>query len=174
MRPVVMAVLAAALTVLALASPSAAGGCINTSKPVEGSSPDVRIDKCQFWSGVLRVPVGTVVKWTNDDVFPHVISGINWGRTDQMLTTGGTFSHTFTEAGIYPYTCTLHPGMSAVVFVGDVAAPAAQQSTIAAQLVAAPQSPATKSADGTWLAAAILAATLVGVTGFTVGRYLGR
>jgi hypothetical protein len=64
--------------------------------------------------------------------------------------------------------------MSAVVFVGDVAAPAAQRSTSAAQLVAAPQPPATKSADGTWLAAAILAATLVGVTGFTVGRYLGR
>jgi plastocyanin len=159
MRPVVMAVLAAALTLLAVATPSAAGGSINTSKPIEGSSPDVRIDKCQFWSGVLRVPVGTVVTWTNVDVFPHVISGINWGRTDPMLTTGGTFSHTFVEAGIYPYTCTLHPGMSAVVFVGDVAEPA---------------TPVTKTADGSWLAAAILAATLLGVTGFAAGRYLGK
>jgi uncharacterized membrane protein len=41
-----------------------------------------------------------MVKWTNDDVFPHVIR--------------------FTEAGIYACTCTLHPGMSAVVFVGAV------------------------------------------------------
>ena len=112
MRRLALAALAAALTFFALAAPSVAGGCLNTTKPVEGTSPDVRIDKCQFRAGILRVPVGTVVKWTNDDVFPHVISGIDWGRTQPMLSTGESWSHTFTEAGIYPYTCTLHPGMS--------------------------------------------------------------
>jgi plastocyanin len=161
-----LAVIAATLTFTTLAASSAAGGgCLNTSKPTEGASPDVRIDRCQFWSGVLRVPVGTVVKWTNDDVYPHVISGINWGRMDPMLT-GGTFSHTFTEAGIYPYTCTMHPGMSAVVFVGDVAAPATT--------ALSPQVRRPESADAPWLATALLASILVGVTGFAAGRYLGR
>jgi len=65
----------------------------------------------------------------------------------------------------------MHPGMSAVAFVGDVVAP---PNTTAAQPVAAPQALVTKSSDGTWLAAAVLAATLVGVTGFAAGRYLGR
>ena len=169
-----VAAVAAMLTFIALAAPTAAGGCVNTTRPMEGTSPDVRIDECQFWAGVLRVPAGTVVKWTNEDVFPHVISGIGWGRTQSMLVPGDSFSHTFTEAGIFPYTCALHPGMSAVVFVGDVAAPESQPNTIAATLQIAPQAPAAKTADGEWLATALLASILVGVTGFTAGRYLGR
>ena len=174
MRRIALAVFAAVLTFLALAGPTAAGGCINTSTPVEGTSPDVRIDKCQFRAGVLRVPAGTVVTWTNDDVFPHVISGIDWGRTQPTLGTGDSWSHTFTEAGIYPYTCTLHPGMSAVVFVGDAAAPDVHPSTIAALVHTAPQAPATTSAEGGWLATALLGSILVGVTGFAAGRYLAR
>ena len=155
MRRIVLAALAAALTFIALAAPSAAGGCINTTRPVEGTSPDVRIDKCQFRSGALRVPVGTAVTWTNDDVFPHEISGSGWGSRS-TLSSGGVFAWTFTEAGIYPYTCALHPGMSAVVLVGDAA-------------TSAP----TTSGDP-WLASAVLASILVGVTGFAAGRYLGR
>jgi hypothetical protein len=46
MRRLALAAFAAALTFLALAAPSAAGGCLNTTKPVEGTSPEVRIDKC--------------------------------------------------------------------------------------------------------------------------------
>jgi len=167
MRRLALAALAAALTFFALAAPSVAGGCLNTTKPVEGTSPDVRIDKCQFRAGILRVPVGTVVKWTNDDVFPHVISGIDWGRTQPMLSTGESWSHTFTEAGIYPYTCTLHPGMSAVVFVGGSGSDAQPQA------VSATQTPEQSPADP-WLATAVLGAILVGVTGFGAGRYLGR
>jgi plastocyanin len=174
MRRIALAVFAATLTFIALAAPSAAGGCINESRPTDGTSPDVRIAKCQFMSAVLRIPVGTTVKWTNDDFLPHVVSGIGWGRTQTMLMTGDTFSHDFTEAGIFPYTCTLHPGMSAVVLVGDVAAPDAQPGTIATKLQTAPQAPAPKTSDGAWLATALLASILVGVTGFAAGRYLGR
>ena len=85
-----------------------------------------------------------------------------------MLSTGDSWSHTFTEAGIYPYTCTLHPGMSAVVFVGDVAASDTQ-----ATATGATRTPE-QSAPDPWLATAVLGAILVGVTGFGAGRYLGR
>jgi hypothetical protein len=68
----------------------------------------------------------------------------------------------------------MHPGMSAVVFVGDVTAPKSQRSTVATGLEPLPQAPVTKSADGTWLATVLLASILVGVTAFTAGRYLGR
>jgi plastocyanin len=173
MRRIAPAALAAVLTFLALSVTSAAGGCINTSRPLDGTGSAVRIDKCQFWPGLLRVPVGTVVTWTNDDVFPHVVSGAGWGRADSMFT-GGTFVRSFTEAGVYPYTCTLHPGMSAVVFVGDVAAPDAQPNTIASTVQLAPQAPAPKTSEGMWLATALLGSLLVGVTGFAAGRYLGR
>ncbi|HEV2010892.1 MAG TPA: hypothetical protein VGS17_07695 [Candidatus Limnocylindria bacterium] len=170
MRPVALAVLALAFAILALATPAQAGGCINESKPIEGTSPDVRIDKCQFMAGVLRVTVGTTVRWTNDDVFPHEISGIGWGRTQSTLTTGGVYAHTFTEVGIFPYTCPLHPGMSAVVFVGGISAPASQQNTIATRIDTAPQGPAPKSQDGPWSALALVGIAVAGVAGFTAGH----
>jgi plastocyanin len=166
MRRIVFAAIAAALTFAALSAPSLAGGCMNTTQPTEGTGTSVRIDHCQFVAGVLRVPVGTTVKWTNDDIFPHVVSGIAWGQLVPMLNTGDTFSHTFNESGIYPYTCTLHPGMSAVVFVGDVAAPAAQSGSVAPRAEPATQ----RGPDGSGLAAAVIASLLVGVTSFLVGR----
>src|SRR5207237_9827699 len=121
MRRIVLAVFAAALTFLALSAPTAAGGCVNDARPTEGTSPAVRIEKCQFLSAVLRIPVGTTVTWTNADFLPHEISGIGWGRTQSMLLPGDTYSHGFTEAGVFPYTCPLHPVMYAVLFVGAVA-----------------------------------------------------
>jgi len=174
MRRLVVAVFAATLTFLALCAPTLAGGCVNDVRPTEGTSPDVRIARCQFTSGLLRVPAGTTVTWTNDDWLPHEVSGVGWGRTQTPLMTGDSFSHDFTHAGVFPYFCPLHPGMAAVVFVGDVAAAEAQPSTIATGLRAAPQAPAEKTADGAWLAMAVLGSILVGVTGFAAGRCLGR
>ena len=174
MRRISMAVLAAALTFLALGGPSAAGGCVNEARPAESTDPAVRIDKCQFMSAVLRVPAGTRVTWTNADFLPHQISGIGWGRTQSSLGAGDSYSHDFTEAGIFPYFCPLHPGMAAVVLVGDVAAPPAQPSTIANRLETGPQAPPQKATDGPWLATALLVSIMVGVTGFAAGRYLGR
>src|SRR2546430_10799643 len=139
-RLIVLAVFAADLTFLALSEPTAAGGCVNDARPTEGTSPAVRIEKCQFLSAVLRVPVGTTVTWTNADFLPHEVSGIGWGGIQRMLMPGETFSHDFAEAGIYPYRCPPHPRMSAGVFLGDVAAPGAPPSTIAPK-VAAPHAP---------------------------------
>jgi plastocyanin len=33
------------------------------------------------------------------------------------ISSGGTFSHTFTTAGSYPYTCTIHPSMVGTITV---------------------------------------------------------
>jgi plastocyanin len=173
-RRIALAAFAATLTFLALAAPAAAGGCINESRPTDGTSPDVRIAQCQFMSAILRVPVGTTVTWTNADWLPHEVSGIGWGGVQRMLMPGDTFAHDFTEAGIYPYSCPLHPGMSAVVLVGDAAAAEAQPATIATKLDTGPRAPAKPSRDGEWLATALLASILVGVTAFAAGRYLGR
>jgi len=159
MRRILLTVVLSALALQVLSGPTAAGGCVNDARPTEGASPAVRIDKCQFLSALVRVPVGTTVTWTNADFLPHEVSGIGWGRTQSMLLPGDTYSHAFAEAGIFPYFCPLHPGMAAVVFVGDVAAGDA---------------PAVQRPESGWLATALLASLLVGVTGFAAGRYLGR
>lgn len=174
MRRIPIAVLATLLALVVLGAPAAAGGCVNEARPTEGTGPTVTIAKCQFISGLLRVPVGTTVTWTNADFLPHEVSGAGWGRTQSMLMNGESYSHDFTEAGIYPYFCPLHPGMAAVVFVGDAAMTGPDPQPVATKLEAPPRAPAEAPATGAWVTTAVLMSLLVGVTSFAAGRYLGR
>ena len=73
----------------------------------------------------LTISVGTTVTWTQADPFAHTTtSGTNGefdeqGWDSQTLSTNETFSHTFTEAGTFAYTCTIHGYMSGTVTVTD-------------------------------------------------------
>ncbi len=78
-----------------------------------GSSPhpganEVLIDSMSF-SPRLTVPVGTTVKWTNRDVVLHTTTSASGGWDSGVMQTGGEFSHTFTQAGVFNYVCTIHP-----------------------------------------------------------------
>jgi nitrite reductase (NO-forming) len=80
-----------------------------------------------FQPNPAQVSVGDTVTWTNDDTQPHTVtSGQNAqpdGRFDSspnftpLMAPGQTFSHTFTEAGQYPYYCALHPNQVGTVSV---------------------------------------------------------
>ncbi len=80
-----------------------------------------------FGPNSVQVSVGDTVTWTNDDLQLHTVtSGINGqpdGRFDSspnlnpLIAPGQTFSHTFTEAGVYPYYCAHHPSMVGTVIV---------------------------------------------------------
>jgi plastocyanin len=70
----------------------------------------------------VQVSTGATVTWTNDDAQPHTAtSGQNVtpdGRFDSgIMAPAATFSHTFTQAGEYPYFCILHPNMVGTVSV---------------------------------------------------------
>jgi aldose sugar dehydrogenase len=70
----------------------------------------------------VQVNVGETVTWTNDDSQPHTVTSGEGatpdGRFDSdIMASGATFSHTFTEAGEYPYFCLLHPNMVGTVSV---------------------------------------------------------
>jgi hypothetical protein len=60
--------------------------------------------------------------------------------------------------------------MSAVVFVGDVSAPASRQNTVASRVEGAPVGPVDPSQDGPWAAMAIVAIAAAGVAGFAIGQ----
>jgi plastocyanin len=76
----------------------------------------------------VQVSIGDTVIWTNNDSTPHTVtSGANGqpdGRFDSspnfnpLLAPGQDFSHSFTDAGEYPYYCGLHPNMVGIVSVG--------------------------------------------------------
>ena len=70
----------------------------------------------------VQVSTGATVTWTNDDAQPHTATSGENATPDQrfdsnIMAPAATFSHTFTEAGEYPYFCLLHPNMVGTVSV---------------------------------------------------------
>jgi plastocyanin len=77
-----------------------------------------------FQPNPVQVSVGTTVTWTNNDAQPHTVSsGENAMPSglfnSPIMAPEATFEHTFTEAGEFPYFCTLHPNMVGTVSVSS-------------------------------------------------------
>lgn len=103
------------------AVPAAAGGGGCHQPPLaEGTAPVVEMDRFCMSPTVLRVQPGTAVTFTNRDPVLHNLFGLGFGYGD--LAPGVSVSHTFADAGTFPYACTLHPGMVGTVVVGEGAA----------------------------------------------------
>ncbi len=88
-----------------------------------GTGTEVKLMPCAFEPTVTQVAVGAEVTFSNGPEFAHLITGANqeWGSPDVEVQPGKTMSYTFDDAGVYPYACVLHPGMSGAIIVGDLA-----------------------------------------------------
>jgi plastocyanin len=93
----------------------------------EEAAYQIKVAPCAFAPTVAHVAVGATVTFFNGPDFKHLITGANaeWGSRDVELQPGQQVSYRFDKAGIYPYACALHRGMSGAIVVGSVAAPAA-------------------------------------------------
>jgi plastocyanin len=102
------------------ALPAAAGGGGHCAEPLaEGAGTVVdMVDAC-FTPAVLHVGVDEEITFTNRDPMPHNVApaGWGWGHIDD-LREGQAFTASFDEPGVYPYACSLHPGMTGAVIVG--------------------------------------------------------
>jgi plastocyanin len=129
-----MAVVVFAVAVLAIGGSAAmlarsamagGGGCHEPRTDAAGESVDLR-NNC-FLPTVLRVDTGATVTFTSLDKQPHTVTGAGvhhpdgWGDFEE-LGEGTIVTHTFTEPGVYPYFCLLHPGMVGTIVVGDTGA----------------------------------------------------
>lgn len=71
----------------------------------------------------LTITAGTTVSWMNNDSVPHTVTeGVPGGSSASkfdsgIMGPGQTFKHTFTEAGIVNYFCTIHPFMTGKVLI---------------------------------------------------------
>ncbi|TAJ99927.1 MAG: hypothetical protein EPO36_10490 [Chloroflexota bacterium] len=140
-----------------------------------GSTSQVVLGDCVFTPTVTRVAVGTTVTWRNGSIQAHEVVGSNmtWGAHDKHLSPGDTIGWTFDEAGVYGYTCMIHPGMTGVVIVGDVAAaeaPADQASAVPSsnEVGASSTTEAADDAGADGLASPTIAAG-AGIGGLAVG-----
>lgn len=111
----------------------AGGGCHReVSPPGDGQASVIKIDGCMFYPTISRVPVGTSVRFLNTGNAPHNITGVAGTWASPQLQPGGEFQQTFADPGVYPFACTLHPGMNGAIVVGQ------DQEAVAAAVVAPP------------------------------------
>jgi Cu+-exporting ATPase len=76
----------------------------------------------QFHPASLTVKAGTTVTFVNDDQHAHTVTSGRRGAPDGafdsgLLQPGQRFTQTFSTPGVYPYFCTLHPGMDGTIVV---------------------------------------------------------
>lgn len=74
-------------------------------------------DPADYSANVIEVKVGDTVTWTNDDTTAHTVTAEDGSFDSGLMNPGGSWSHTFTEAGEFEYFCTPHPWMRARVIV---------------------------------------------------------
>ena len=102
----------ALLSVIFFAVPGDAVGASRSA-----ASASVTIDNFTFTPQVLRVKVGTTVRWTNQDDIPHTVMSENAEFHSKALDTEDSFSFTAAKAGTYNYFCSLHPKMTGKLVV---------------------------------------------------------
>lgn len=110
----------AATFLVALLMPASAalagGGCHTGATQGEGDTVEFK-DAC-FTPSILRIDPGDSVTFVNLDDFTHNVGGDMWGNYDDM-NLNDAFSATFDDAGVYPYACSYHPGMTGAIVVGS-------------------------------------------------------
>jgi plastocyanin len=137
----------------------------------EEAATQIKVAPCAFGPTVAHVAVGSTVTFFNGPDFVHLVTGANaeWGSRDVELKPGQQVSYRFDKAGIYPYACALHRGMSGAIVVGDASAPAAAGAAGAA----APAGTAGSSSDaGAVVPVAVAGGLVVVLVG--AGLFLAR
>ncbi len=111
-KPVVYGLI---LATSALAGTAALKGC--SSGGVPGTN-EVFMQAIAFDPMEITIQAGESVTWTNQDFVPHTATSGNPEDTDlgsifqsALLGQGGTFTHTFNDAGEFVYFCEVHPVM---------------------------------------------------------------
>jgi len=77
----------------------------------------VSIQNFTFTPSNLRITKGTKVIWKNDDAAPHLIASDGKFPESATLEQGQSYSFTFTDAGTFPYHCSIHPSMQGTIEV---------------------------------------------------------
>jgi plastocyanin len=77
----------------------------------------VDIDAVQFSPATLEVKAGDTVIWKNKDPFPHNVTAENQSFRSGDIQSGQSWKFRAGKKGVFPYVCTLHPNMKAVLIV---------------------------------------------------------
>jgi plastocyanin len=123
MRRLALCVAAAAVVTGACGGSGGSGTTATSSGSgpgVAGGAPtsaSVSAKGLAFTPSTVRIAKGGTVTWKfEDNPTPHNVTAADGSfKTDNL--TSGTYSHTFTTAGSFKYSCTIHPSMKGTVVV---------------------------------------------------------
>ncbi len=123
----VLALAGTGVTIAAMKGAFGASGTVQrpiSQEPMALGATHVFIQHEAYSPSRIQVILGTTVTWTNQDTIPHgvILSPVVISTTDTwesgLLSTGQSFSFTFTSHGTFPYYCSEHPyEMSGTVIV---------------------------------------------------------
>ncbi|MFB6153763.1 MAG: plastocyanin/azurin family copper-binding protein [Halodesulfurarchaeum sp.] len=93
-----------------------------------GTTKTVTMSGTDFDPRTLSISPGTTVRWENTGTIGHTVTAArltdgaaSWSFASDTIRGGGLTSHTFEEAGVYTYYCTIHGKgtMCGAIIVGD-------------------------------------------------------
>lgn len=103
---------------------SMSGGQTSQSTARQVQTSSVTIQNFAFMPSSITVPQGTTVTWTNHDSTAHTVTGdTSGGPSSSPIQPGQSYSFTFSNAGSFPYHCSIHPQMTGSVMVTANTAP---------------------------------------------------
>jgi plastocyanin len=88
----------------------------NTDQPA-ANEVQIEIENFVFKPAEITIAPGTKVTWINKDEAPHTATSTEQKFNSGGLDTDDKFSFVFNEKGDYPYFCSLHPHMKALIKV---------------------------------------------------------
>jgi len=97
--------------------PPAGGGAPVSPPPATPTTHQVQITSTGFSPSTISIKAGDAINWTNQDLSAHTATADDHSWTTPILTSGKSFSRTFTSAGTVGYHCHIHHEMTATAQV---------------------------------------------------------
>lgn len=101
--------------------PELRGSAIARDEPFD--DPTVRIEDFRYGPSVLHVRTNEAITFMNRDPEPHTVTAIGNAFDSGAIDSGAAWTHRFTHAGTYWYTCSYHPRMRGRIVVSDTGKP---------------------------------------------------
>jgi plastocyanin len=92
-------------------------GCMAVLSWALAGTDQIVIKDFMFTPLSLTVKAGTTVTWANQDDEPHTVVSDDGLFRSGAVDTNETFSFKFDRAGVYHFTCSIHPHMVGTVVV---------------------------------------------------------
>ena len=92
-------------------------GGAEAQPPAKGAVHTVVIENMQYNPPQLRVHRGDRIVWVNKDLFPHTVTAAAHAYDSGSIAANASWSYVASKAGEYPYGCTFHPTMKAILEV---------------------------------------------------------